>query len=237
MANSSLAFRQGSLLRACITRGGEHNSSDARNYKTLIVAHGSKLTENRTHGICKDNIILASISSCGTSEALDQAKMHLTSLPVLVSFLMGWTVLASPVYPDIQSGTLPLPSRTIFQFSSNGTWIENIAVRANGDLLVTLMLPDPQLYLISSPWSPSPTASLLYTFPNMTGLFGIAETSPDVFVLAGGGFNSGTVAGIQGHSRSGKLTSTPLGRAIPARMNSQSSGRSPTYLKPHSLTD
>ncbi|KAH8661952.1 hypothetical protein BX600DRAFT_307075 [Xylariales sp. PMI_506] len=97
--------------------------------------------------------------------------------------------------------TLPLPSHTVFQLSDNGTWFENIAVRSNGALLATLLDTSPSLYQVSEPWlatqqHPS-DGELLYTFPGATGLLGIAETEPDVFVIAAGNLTT-DVVGIPG---------------------------------------
>lgn len=83
----------------------------------------------------------------------------------------------------------PLPTRIVTQFP-NPTWIENIAVRSNGDLLITELLPKPILYTIVNPASPAPQVRLLRDFsaeePPVEGLTGIAEASHDVFVFVGG---------------------------------------------------
>lgn len=76
-----------------------------------------------------------------------------------------------------------LPAHTIFQFNQTQTWLENIAVRPNGDLLLTLLSPTASLYTLKNPASTHPEFSLLHTFPNATGLLGITETRPDVFSL------------------------------------------------------
>ncbi|KAK6201895.1 hypothetical protein LQW54_009209 [Pestalotiopsis sp. IQ-011] len=79
-----------------------------------------------------------------------------------------------------------LPTKAIYQFPNLGDWAENIAVRPNGDLLVTLLGLEPQLWQIPQPWTDAPAAALVHTFPSdLYGLVGIAETRPDVFVLAG----------------------------------------------------
>ncbi|ETS75039.1 hypothetical protein PFICI_13523 [Pestalotiopsis fici W106-1] len=77
-------------------------------------------------------------------------------------------------------------SKTIHQFANLLDWAENIAVRPNGNLLVTLLGLKPQLWQIAEPWTDTPAATLVHTFPSeLYGLVGIAETSPDVFVTAG----------------------------------------------------
>ncbi|KAI4861183.1 hypothetical protein F4820DRAFT_434608 [Hypoxylon rubiginosum] len=76
-----------------------------------------------------------------------------------------------------------LPAKTIFQFNQTGTWLENLAVRPNGDLLMTMLTPSASLWTLKRPYSPHPEASLVHTFSGATGLNGITETSPDTFVL------------------------------------------------------
>ncbi|EFZ01930.1 hypothetical protein X797_004562 [Metarhizium robertsii] len=78
-------------------------------------------------------------------------------------------------------------ARVIHQFP-NGTWLENIAERRNGNLLLTL-LDRPELYQID-PRNPA-NATLVHHFAGYTSLFGIAETSPDVFAIIAGNFTPG----------------------------------------------
>ncbi|KAI0912394.1 hypothetical protein F4823DRAFT_634413 [Ustulina deusta] len=68
-------------------------------------------------------------------------------------------------------------------FNKNRTWLENIAVRPNGDLLVTMLSPTPSLYTLKRPYSTTREFSLLHTFDNATGLLGIAETNVDSFAM------------------------------------------------------
>lgn len=107
---------------------------------------------------------------------------------------LAWTTLtitlvftsASPLHiarNSYNSANLPLPSHVVTQFP-NGTWIENIAVRSNGDLLATILGP-PALYSISNQSSHSPSVTLVETFSGSYGLTGIAEAAPDLFVVAG----------------------------------------------------
>ncbi|KAI1129958.1 hypothetical protein F5Y10DRAFT_290389 [Nemania abortiva] len=92
-----------------------------------------------------------------------------------------------------------LPAKTIFQFNQTGTWLENIAVRPNGDLLVTMLSPTASLYTLKSPYSSTRTFSLLHTFDNVTGLLGITETSPDTFAILSITFSE-TMAPVPGSS-------------------------------------
>ncbi|KAG8418458.1 hypothetical protein J3458_005868 [Metarhizium acridum] len=81
-------------------------------------------------------------------------------------------------------------ARVIHQFPE-GTWIENIAERPNGNLLVTL-LDRPELHQID-PRHPA-NATLVHRFAGHTSLFGNAETSPDVFAIIAGNYSSGAGA-------------------------------------------
>ncbi|KAJ4152148.1 hypothetical protein NW765_017657 [Fusarium oxysporum] len=90
--------------------------------------------------------------------------------------------------PPATRAKLPLPSRSVYQFS-NPNWIENIAVRSNGNLLLT-MLTTPELYQLREAQGPSPQLELVHSFDSLTGLMGIAETTQDTFIVAGGNFSS-----------------------------------------------
>ena len=81
------------------------------------------------------------------------------------------------------------PVRLLWQFGK-GSWAENLAVRSNGNLLVTRN-DVPELYEID-PRSSNPTANLVHRFDEKLGLMGIAETSPDTFAVLGGIFSLAT---------------------------------------------
>lgn len=88
------------------------------------------------------------------------------------------------------SFTLPLPYRVVTQFQ-HPSWTENVAVLANGDLLLTQLLPEPTLYRVARPTSDSPRVQPIHTFDSVEGLLGISETgTQNVFVVIGG--NSST---------------------------------------------
>ncbi|KAJ6780702.1 hypothetical protein PWT90_09072 [Aphanocladium album] len=139
----------------------------------------------------------------------------------------GWlttlSVLAVTCATSPIGGALGDPSSTgglihaVHQFE-NGTWVENIASRANGNLLVTL-LDRPDLYEID-PRSPNATR-LIHHFSGFTSLFGISETTQDVFAVAAGNFTSSggpvtgsfaiwkVVLGRQGEAQVVKVTDIP----------------------------
>lgn len=101
---------------------------------------------------------------------------------------------ASPVQ-DKGASPLPLRTRVVTQFPAAppGTWIENIAARANGDLLLTVLSPSASLYGVTDPTSEKPAVELLHTFGDgASGLVGIAEPAPELFVVAGYGAANST---------------------------------------------
>ncbi|KAI0380633.1 hypothetical protein F5Y04DRAFT_257114 [Hypomontagnella monticulosa] len=81
------------------------------------------------------------------------------------------------------AANLSLPAKTIFQFNETGTWFENLAVRPNGDLLMTMLQPTASVYTLKRPYDKLPELALVHTFAGAPGLTGIAETKPDTFVV------------------------------------------------------
>lgn len=88
---------------------------------------------------------------------------------------------------------LPLPSRTVFQFASNGTWIENLAVGPAGDLYFTTLLPAASLYRLRDPGGPAPVASVVHTVAGAQALTGIAAVTPDTYVVGASNISGGAV--------------------------------------------
>lgn len=107
----------------------------------------------------------------------------------LLSALSIASTLASATFPT--STQLPLPVDLVYQFPEP-TWVENIAVRSNGDLLLTL-LNTPSLYTIT-PSLPQTDPQLIYSFPNLISLLGIVETIPEVFIIVAANVTSGVAA-------------------------------------------
>jgi len=89
----------------------------------------------------------------------------------------------------------PLPTKLIHQFPLP-TWIENLAVRSNGQLLLTL-LTTPDLYLLDPSTSP-PTSTLVHKFPDVLALTGIIELGKDIFYICTGNFNVAAYKNEQG---------------------------------------
>jgi hypothetical protein len=78
-------------------------------------------------------------------------------------------------------------ARTIYQFD-NGTFVENIAVRSNGNLLVTL-IDRPELYEIDPFHNTTALITNLEDEADALSLLGITEMAPDVFVFIAGNFS------------------------------------------------
>lgn len=86
------------------------------------------------------------------------------------------------------STTLPHPpnaTHTIYEFPK-GNYIENLAVRANGQILVS-PLTLPQLWLVD-PYLPG-QGFVVHNFSETLGLSGIVEYRPDVFAVLTGNFS------------------------------------------------
>ena len=79
--------------------------------------------------------------------------------------------------------TTPPAVRQLFQFTENG-FIENIAARADGTLLLT-SISQPVLFSFD-PHASTPVPQVLCRFPDASGCLGIAETAPDVYAVIAG---------------------------------------------------
>ncbi|KAI0484231.1 hypothetical protein GGR56DRAFT_662487 [Xylariaceae sp. FL0804] len=110
--------------------------------------------------------------------------MRITLFQGLAGLLTLFTTLAS-------SASL---SHTLVHQFAKPTWLENIAVRANGELLLTEYSPQGILWRVTSsgPAGPASAASVdVVVAHNFTaagladGLLGIAETATDVFAVVG----------------------------------------------------
>jgi hypothetical protein len=51
------------------------------------------------------------------------------------------------------------------------------------------LIPTASLYQLSEPTNPKPCVSLVHTFPEVSSLLGIAEGSPDIFIVVGANFS------------------------------------------------
>ncbi|KAL2680534.1 hypothetical protein Neosp_008136 [[Neocosmospora] mangrovei] len=97
-----------------------------------------------------------------------------------------------------------LPSRTLAQLEV-GTFLENIAVRSNGDLLVTKLWPSAAIYTIRTPWERHNTLDEVISIPSIQSIYGLTQVASsrqdvETFVFVGGNSTSPgeTVAGSFG---------------------------------------
>jgi len=113
-------------------------------------------------------------------------KMKLSTLTLLAAAAAA--AAAPPPHPG--------PIIPIHTFGTN-VFVENLAVRSNGRLLVTSMSV-PHLYQID-PSLPSAAAEIIHTFANITGITGIVETFVrDKFALITGTFDLAATRAIPG---------------------------------------
>lgn len=77
---------------------------------------------------------------------------------------------------------------TLYQFPENGSWIDNVVLRQNGNLLLT-RLDTPEVWSVDTT---SGNATLAHSFANATSCFGIAEIQDDVFAVVVGNFSTKT---------------------------------------------
>lgn len=115
----------------------------------------------------------------------------------MVFFTMDYFVLCILLQSYIVSATtLTIPTtirgrdfqpRSVHQFP-NETWVENLYIRSNGDILATV-LSSPDLYLINPFEDSGDNAVLLHSFPGSMGLAGITEIKPNVYAIIAGNWS------------------------------------------------
>ena len=106
-------------------------------------------------------------------------------LPIIFAsvFVAYFSACASPITSRSHTVT------DIWNFSP-GTWVENLAVRSNGQILVTLASA-PEIYQVD-PTLKQP-ATLVHTFPGYLACLGITELQQDVFYVVTGNFSTVTI--------------------------------------------
>ncbi|KAK2592461.1 hypothetical protein QQS21_009840 [Conoideocrella luteorostrata] len=117
-------------------------------------------------------------------------------LKITALSLLAIAATASAAALGSRTANIELPHRLVHQFPV-GTWIENIAVRRNGNLLLTGLSPNATLYEVSHPDSKKPSTKTLFTLSTVSSLLGIAEVSNDRFAFLGGNFTT-TEGGVKG---------------------------------------
>ena len=105
--------------------------------------------------------------------------------------------LSSPISSHAIRAAESSPTLTSIHNFTPGTWVENLAVRANGQILATL-LTTPQVYQVDPNPSSAHPLTLVHTFPTYLGCVGITELSNDIFYVVAGNFSISTAASTPG---------------------------------------
>ena len=111
---------------------------------------------------------------------------------------MYFSILALLLCAIIQFILALDPTRLVYQFP-NGTWIENLAVRPSGSLLLTI-ITSPDLYLIN-PLARDPKPQLVHHFSSSLWLTGITETYSDTYYLIGANATYQNISPTPGSNR------------------------------------
>jgi hypothetical protein len=108
--------------------------------------------------------------------------------------LLASTSINGLSFPSIDTRAT-LPTHVIYQFP-NKTWLENLAIRQNGQVLVTA-LSTSELYQVD-PVPSGGAATLIYRIPSATSLLGIVELHRDVFYVIAGNWSTVTFTTTSG---------------------------------------
>ncbi|KAG7006811.1 hetero-diels-alderase asR5 [Physcia stellaris] len=120
--------------------------------------------------------------------------MKLFSTASLHCLLISSVIPFTSAYPASEYNTassrkpLPLSVEVVHEFP-HGTWVENLAVRSNGKVLVDI-LTSPDIYQIDPFTKKAPI--LVHHFSEHLGLLGITETTQDIFYLVAGNYSAAT---------------------------------------------
>lgn len=102
---------------------------------------------------------------------------HLLPLTYLTYLLPLITLATAPPPPTCSL-------RQLYNFHSEDIWLENIAVRSTGQLLLTT-ISQPWLYTFDPSEQPNPAPRIRAELPDVNGCTGITETAdPDVFAIS-----------------------------------------------------
>ncbi|KAJ7512800.1 hypothetical protein B0H11DRAFT_8618 [Mycena galericulata] len=94
--------------------------------------------------------------------------------------ILIYTISFLASYSTALSFPTSLPTQLIFQ-SPDSLFLENIAVRFSGELLLTSVM-SPTLHMLN-PFSVNATLDAVHTFDNSTAITGIAEYQPGIFAM------------------------------------------------------
>ena len=88
--------------------------------------------------------------------------------------------------------TYPFPVSVVHDFPT-ATWIENLAVRSNGQILATEDTPHPRVYQVD-PFG-FKEAIVVHEFTDTASVLGIVETQPDIFYICTANYSSALLEG------------------------------------------
>ncbi|KAJ5951575.1 uncharacterized protein N7479_009988 [Penicillium vulpinum] len=111
----------------------------------------------------------------------------LSGLAILPVALASWPFLkteqiSAVTYPNEQPD---VTVETLFQFPNNGSWIGNMVLRPDGNILLT-RLDTPEVWHVDTTTG---KAALAHSFAGFTSTFGISEIEDDVFAVVVGNFS------------------------------------------------
>ncbi|RBR06809.1 uncharacterized protein FIESC28_10925 [Fusarium coffeatum] len=98
------------------------------------------------------------------------------------------TTLPSLLLPGVLSSPVCSSPKVHEIVEIPDVWIENTAIRSNGNLLLNT-IGDGKLYSLNVSQSP-PKPQVIARFENVNALFGIAEVGNDVFAITGGDYGA-----------------------------------------------
>lgn len=129
----------------------------------------------------------------------------MTTAVALMSLLLRFSAaIALPHIPSsIAASTGPAQAEVVHQFP-NGTWLENLAVRSNGAVLLS-DLSAPQVLSVDPNGDPNALHTVAIFPRPATGVLGITELSHDIFYVATSAYNLSTSTPAPGSTQLWKL--------------------------------
>jgi hypothetical protein len=116
---------------------------------------------------------------------------HATSIGLLAavpSALAVWPIYYTEPASLYRNDEPSVKVETLYQFPNNGSWIDNLALRSDGSVLLT-RLDTPEVWSVDTVTG---NATLVHSFANATSCFGISEIDDDVFAVVVGNFSTKT---------------------------------------------
>lgn len=110
--------------------------------------------------------------------------MHFTWLHSLAA-LSAVAVAAPTSLNTARQEAAPSAWRVVAQLKDNNTFLENLAFRSNGDIVVSQNINFAGLYTVKQPWADKASSlELIHQFEDADGALGVVQVAPDRFVVA-----------------------------------------------------